>query len=387
MLPEGDQPDVGLQHISSCYFLKHTPRLSWLALTFTSPPIFHTDDPGSPLPAGYPGDRAISLKALEKLDLDFINHSFTHPSSQKFIDAIQCGDLHTDKGLRSLSFTSDHLNTWPFHNTNRKAYIPLGNIFLAYGRSLISFHRNIGADLLHSLPLRDLSDALAEPSIHSLDLSFPRNHPGQFSDKTADKPLRPDLSSLLHALHTQLDLNIHILTIEMPVTIDSLPHHLRELQKYVWLTMSRANWRNDWDGSRTIQVDLEVVEKNEGSLSSAVQPLTRDHMNVRTYATFNPELPTAATSGTKVDLASYVCIDKQSNLRRKRCNCHSDSGFSIIGSVHMVFYGLEEAGGKWAIQCFERQIDKCDDGELCNNERMHEVNVASRYDAYVSPSD
>ena len=100
--------------------LAETKKLKNLRLTFTSPPIFDTDDPSTPQPTAYPGNQKIHLPSLALFEVRFLNGSFVYPSSWKFFDAF-AADEHSQ--LDHVTFYSDHFQLWP-PPVGSAAYIP-----------------------------------------------------------------------------------------------------------------------------------------------------------------------------------------------------------------------------------------------------------------------
>ena len=217
--------------------LQHTPDLAWLLLTFTSPPILPTDDPLTTLdPAAYPGDRAISLESLVTLGISFINNSFMHPSSQKFINAIRCRDVNDVQILGTLILESDHHRTWPYLALHNQAYLPFETFISSYGRCLVTFHMDIGAGLDHRSFLGANDSPQAERrTIHELDLYFNCEHPGQH---TTPRP-ELQLSSLLYSVYCAFS-DIGVLTIGHVVSCNTLINQLQALELFVRCVLSRS---------------------------------------------------------------------------------------------------------------------------------------------------
>ena len=337
--------------------LQHTPRLAWLFLTFTSPPILPNDAPTSTLlPAAYPGDRAIKLELLKSLSLTFINNSFFYPSSQRFIDAIKCSNPAKSK-FKEMAFKSDHAQMWqPSTPTiNDQAYIPLQNFIATYGFRIKDLDVNIGPGA--NVPL-----LLPNRGVHCLSFDFNCHHPMQADITLPGK----GFSSLLKSIFRKIYSGFDELILKHPVTCASLNSELKELEELIRIASGK---RLRFDA---VEVELTVVDAEELTVSPPgrhnVPSLDKAEFNVASYVKFTQKLDTQS--------GEYLCDGR---FQRKILKVE----FGRDGYENDDDNDNDDDGsrpGYWKVEAFTDKRTTCLGGMTCTTCASREVNIASAYE-------
>jgi len=226
--------------------LAQSSIVTWLNLTFTSPPIFPTDNQTQRRPVGYKGRRGISLPSLRIFAVTFLNNSFTYAPSWKFFDAIKA----SSKVLTEVRFDSDHFSKRPVVEVGPEAYGPFYNFLSDYAHNLDTFYSTIGPGmgvdtLLECMTVKRKFIPQLELKLHRPDPRYPLVHPEE------------SLSTLLETINRRFNY-IEQLYLTHPISYQSSTVEFSALENSVRDRIRRGQM----DGLMLTIVDSDIVFKN-----------------------------------------------------------------------------------------------------------------------------